>query len=62
LNNFRFNRNFFLKFDIDLYFYWCDLEERESVNEARKMYLELQKCNSKPEITLRHIQFEIRQK
>jgi len=34
----RNNRQFFLKFDINLYFYWCDLEERENVTAARKMY------------------------
>jgi len=24
----RNNKDFFLKFDLGLYFYWCDLEER----------------------------------
>lgn len=62
LNIFRYNKEFFLNFDTNLYFYWCDLEERENPNEARKMYLELSKYHSKPEVILRHIQFEIREK
>lgn len=56
LNMFRFNREFFLNFDTNLYFYWCDLEERENANEARKMYAELAKHNKSPEVVLRHIQ------
>lgn len=62
LNIFRYNKDFFLKFDTSLYFYWCDLEERENSNEARKMYLELSSHNNRPEVILRHIQLEIREK
>lgn len=59
---FRYNRSFFNKFNTELYFYWCDLEERENANEARKMYVELEKERKGIEIVLRHIQFEIRDK
>ena len=60
---FRFNKKFFINFDTDFYFYWCDLEERENPSEARKMYIELEEnCTKKPYVYLRHIQFEIREK
>lgn len=62
LNIFRYNKEFFIKFDTDLFFYWCDLEERQNSNEARKLYVDLEKFNNKPEVILRHIQFEIREK
>ena len=38
LSMLRNNKSFFLKFDVDLYFYWCDLEERDVANNARNMY------------------------
>jgi hypothetical protein len=39
----RNNKLFFLKFNVDLYFYWCDLEERDVANNARNMYQEVAK-------------------
>ena len=35
LNILRNNKLFFMKFDLNIYFYWCDLEERENVSVAR---------------------------
>ncbi len=34
----RNNRMFFIKFSKELFFYWCDLEERENAPKAREMY------------------------
>ena len=52
-----------------LYFYWCDLEERENPEESRKMYKKLEEhtpllssCPLRPntQVYLRHIQLELR--
>lgn len=61
----RNNRQFFLTFDLNLYFYWCDLEERENPPTARKMYQQL--VDNAPALPNypayeRWIQFEIREK
>lgn len=53
----RNNKLFFLKFDVDLYFYWCDLEERDSANTARNMYQEIVKIKPTYEVYKRWIQF-----
>jgi hypothetical protein len=53
----RNNKFFFLKFDTDLYFYWCDLEERDSANNARNMYQEIVKSKPSYEVYKRWIQF-----
>lgn len=58
----RNNKLFFLKFDTDLYFYWCDLEERDSANNARNMYQEIVKIKPTYEVYKRWIQFELREK
>lgn len=58
----RNNKTFFLKFNVDLYFYWCDLEERDVVNNARNMYQELVKIKPNYEVYSRWIQLEIRDK
>lgn len=50
LNILRSNKQFFLKFDLGLYFYWCDLEEREKPAAARKMYEEISKINNSYEV------------
>jgi hypothetical protein len=37
------NKYFFLRFDLNIYFYWCDLEERVDPAVARKMYEDIAK-------------------
>lgn len=37
----RNNGIFFMNFSLDLYYYWCDLVERENVKNARSMYIKL---------------------
>lgn len=56
LSMLRNNKYFFLKFDVDLYFYWCDLEERDVVNNARNMYQEIAKIKPTYEVYSRWIQ------
>jgi hypothetical protein len=58
----RNNRQFFLTFDLNLYFYWCDLEERENSATARKMYQQLVATTSDYPAYERWIQLEIREK
>lgn len=38
LNTLRNNRAFFLSFDLDLAFYWCDLEERGDPKVTQGLY------------------------
>ena len=35
-----------MRFSKELYFYWCDLEERENGSKAREMYKEICGVNS----------------
>jgi hypothetical protein len=58
----RNNKLFFLKFDLGLYFYWCDLEERENTAVARRMYEELAELSPIFEVYDRWIQLEVRDK
>jgi hypothetical protein len=45
-----------MKFEVDLYFYWCDLEERDVVNNARNMYQKIAKIKPTYEVYSRWIQ------
>lgn len=55
-----------MQFSLKLYFYWCDMEERENAATARKMYAELAEGGLWGKATLevyeKYLQFEIREK
>lgn len=38
----RSNSQFFMHFSPQLYYYWCDLEERENCKTARLMYIRME--------------------
>ena len=51
-----------MDFDLDLTFYWCDLEERENPVTARGIYQQLAKMHPTYEVHERWLQFELREK
>jgi hypothetical protein len=65
----RSNGQFFMHFSPKLYYYWCDLEERENCRTARLMYVQMEELHKQEPVSgrhlqtyLRHIQLEIREK
>ena len=56
------NPIFFLSFDLDIAFYWCDLEERQEPNVARKLYQQLSERWPCYQVYRRWLQLERRQK